>query len=196
MLLIVTLLTAACGDDDGRTLRPPAPDQTMTTTTTVADGGTTGPADTGTTEVALTLIGPFGPGGSIPRTFTCDGANTLPSLAWSNLPPGTAELGISVTDPDAGGFVHWVIAGIDPAAGGIGAGPLPAGAVEATNDAGSVGWFGPCPPSGETHTYDFVLYALPGPPGLSPGMPGDEAITALQDAASEVAVLKGTYTRP
>ena len=49
-----------------------------------------------------------------------------------------------MVDPDAGGFVHWVMAGIDPATTGLGVDEVPDGAVQTTNDGGQQGYFGPC----------------------------------------------------
>ena len=54
------------------------------------------------------------PAGTVPREFTCDGANRRPRLEWSTPPPGTQELAIELLDPDAPGgtFTHWVVYGI------------------------------------------------------------------------------------
>ena len=41
---------------------------------------------------------------------------------WSAPPAGTVELALLVTDDDAGGFVHWAVAGIPAAAGEVGRG--------------------------------------------------------------------------
>ena len=66
-------------------------------------------------------------------------------------------------DRNAGGFVHWVVTGIDPFVQGVGEGGLPENAVEGPNGAGTVGWIGPCPPAGSgMHTYEFALLALAG----------------------------------
>ena len=77
---------------------------------------------------------------------TCDGERLSPPLGWGQVPAGTVELAITMTDPDAGGFVHWVVSSIDPAIVGISDGTLPEGAVEGRNDSSEFGWFPPCPP--------------------------------------------------
>ena len=107
-------------------------------------------------------------GGSIPRAYTCDGANTSPELAWNGAPAGTAALVLVVDDPDAGGFVHWLVLDLPGAEHGTLAAGIPPSATtprQGTNDFGHAGWSGPCPPSGE-HRYTFTLYALAAPLGL------------------------------
>lgn len=104
----------------------------------------------------------FTEGGSIPRRYTCDGADGSPPLAWNGAPDGTKSLALFVDDPDARGFVHWVAYDI----AGTMTGTLPEGVSKSsttprqgTNGFGSVGYGGPCPPSG-THHYVFRLLAL------------------------------------
>jgi len=80
--------------------------------------------------MAFNLSSPaFAEGGPIPKDYTCDGADQTLPVAWSGVPEGTAELALIMDDPDARGFVHWVVVGIPPTAMGIeGDGTLPAGA--------------------------------------------------------------------
>ena len=78
-------------------------------------------------------------------------------------PPTPPRSRSSCATANAGGFVHWVVTGIDPFVQGIGEGGVPENAVEGPNGAGTVGWIGPCPPAGSgTHTYEVALLALPG----------------------------------
>ena len=51
----------------------------------------------------------FGDGGGIPRRFTCDGEDVSPEIEWSGAPPGTQALALTVIDPDAHDFVHWLV---------------------------------------------------------------------------------------
>lgn len=80
----------------------------------------------------------FAEGEPIPRRHTCDGEDRSPPLAWSGVPVGTEELALLVDDPDAprGTFVHWVLWGLDPAAGGLAEGEVPEGS-RAGMDSGS-----------------------------------------------------------
>lgn len=52
--------------------------------------------------MTLTLTSPaFAANGSIPKRYTCEGADISPPLAWSGAPAGAKSLGLVVDDPDA-----------------------------------------------------------------------------------------------
>ncbi len=133
------------------------------------------------------------PGGEIPVSHTCDGVDVSPPLTINGAPASTVELLLVVTDQDAAGYLHWVVAGIDPTTSNFDEGLSPAGALEIVNDSGSPDWSGPCPPSG-THTYDFTVYALDQPSGLSPTS-SREDIVAVESTAVTTAAMTGIYTR-
>jgi Raf kinase inhibitor-like YbhB/YbcL family protein len=108
---------------------------------------------------AFVLLSPaFHPGGTIPKQYTCDGANVSPALRWTAPPRGTVSLSLRVVDPDApgGAFVHWDVRGLSPRLRGLPAGSRLGG----PNSAGGRGWTGPCPPPGPRHHYRFELRAL------------------------------------
>ena len=170
------LAAAACGDDD--------------------DGGSGSgagaPADSG--DLAVTSSA-FDAGEPIPVQYTCDGDETSPPLAFEGVPSEAAELAVVVRDPDADGFVHWVIAGIPAEATGLEEGAPPADAVEAENGFGEPGWAGPCPPEGN-HTYEFTVYALAEPSGLADGAGAEDAAGTIEDAeVLAAATLRGTFER-
>jgi hypothetical protein len=132
----------------------------------------------------------FTDGGAIPAEHTCDGAGTSPPLAWTDVPDGAKAFAVVVTDPDAGGFVHWVLADIPGDARELPAGEGDAIGLPGANGFGDTGWGGPCPPSGE-HRYEFRLYALAERIGLEDPTAADlRAASAL--AAGE---LLGIYAR-
>ena len=179
---VLVTATAGCGDD-GRDLREPRADQTttsaptVTTTTTVAAGG-----GSTTTTVPMQLTSPsFTDGSTIPPAYTCRGDDISPPLSWVGIPADTVELALVVRDIDADMFAHWVVAGLSPAVGGLTEGTPPPG-TEATNDFGRPGWAGPCPPSG-THNYEFQLFALAEPSGVTAGQPATDAIAAIESRA-------------
>jgi len=101
---------------------------------------------------------------AIPRKFTCDGGDMNPELQIQNVPAAARSLVLIVHDSDApiaGGFTHWVVWNINPATTLIKEESIPPGAIEGTNGAGKIGYFGPCPPPGHgTHHYQFRLCAL------------------------------------
>jgi len=139
----------------------------------------------------------FTEGAAIPRKFSCDGQNVSPPLNWDGAPDDTASLALIVDDPDARGFVHWVVFNMTASqSGGLpeGVSSSPDAPPQGTNSAGKVGWFGPCPPSG-THHYHFTLLAL----DLSIDQTGAPKADAIRRAAEghtlAQVVLTGTYKR-
>jgi len=109
----------------------------------------------------------FANGGNIPQIYTCDGEDISPPLSWSNPPESTGSFALIVDDPDAplGTWVHWVFF-TGPADSRSLPAELPAqdrlsdGSLQGKNGWGNIGYGGPCPPAGSTHTYIFELYAL------------------------------------
>jgi Raf kinase inhibitor-like YbhB/YbcL family protein len=139
----------------------------------------------------------FEAGGSIPREYTCDGADVSPALAWTGVPAGTQALVLVVDDPDAGSFVHWLVIDLAATEAGLPRAVAPGASPpeQGRNGFGSVGWRGPCPPSG-THHYRFTLTAISAPLGLA-GHPDGAAVRAALAKASVLgeAALAGTYRR-
>jgi Raf kinase inhibitor-like YbhB/YbcL family protein len=171
-------LGVGCGADD-RAMDPPSDSQTTTSGAAVSTSAGVEPAQEGF-GLASAM---FAQTGLIPDRYTCNGANVAPPLEWRDVPSGTVELAVVMRDLDAAGFIHWVVAGIDPSASGIVEGELPVAAVQAGNDLGSNGWTGPCPPSG-THRYEFRLYALTEPSEITGTMTGRDAATRIEGLPS------------
>jgi Raf kinase inhibitor-like YbhB/YbcL family protein len=137
----------------------------------------------------------FTEGGSIPSVYTCDGSDTSPPLAWSGAPDGTAAYALIVDDPDARGWVHWLVADLpseqtELAEGASGT----VDGVEGRTDSGRTGYGGPCPPSG-THQYVFEVFALSEPLGLSSGFSADELRGAIEGKTLASGRLTASYTR-
>jgi Raf kinase inhibitor-like YbhB/YbcL family protein len=145
--------------------------------------------------MAFQLTSPnFTEGGDIPSEYTCDGADRPLPLAWTGVPDGTAEFALVMDDPDARGWVHWVVVGIPASATELGGGKLPEGAIEGQTSFGRRGYGGPCPPSG-THRYEFKLYALSSPLGLKGTPTADAVRAAAAERTLAVAKLSGRYSR-
>jgi Raf kinase inhibitor-like YbhB/YbcL family protein len=143
----------------------------------------------------FTLSSPaFEEGAEIPPEFTCDGPGIPPPIEWSGVPEGTAELILTLLDPDApeGVFTHWTVYGIPPEAGGLPEGAPPEGASEGLNDFGDAGYGGPCPPGPEPHRYIFTLAALTAASGLEAGA-DPSAVDAFLQRAIATTTLTGQY---
>jgi Raf kinase inhibitor-like YbhB/YbcL family protein len=139
----------------------------------------------------------FPDGGAIPRRFTCDGDDASPDLSWEGAPDDCQALVLIVDDPDAGGFVHWIVYDLTGTrSGGLAEGlsVAPDAPPQGTNDFGRLGWGGPCPPSG-THRYEFRLLALDRPLELQGAPKAAEVRRAADGHVLDEAVLTGTYAR-
>lgn len=148
----------------------------------------------------------FASGGAIPVRHTCDGANTSPPLAWSDVPADAKSLALIVDDPDAPDpkapkriWVHWVLYNIPPTVRALDEGaprsPVPDEASEGLHDGGALGYDGPCPPIG-THRYFHTLYALDCVlPDLGPRATRHDLDAAMQGHILARAQIMGTYQR-
>jgi Raf kinase inhibitor-like YbhB/YbcL family protein len=143
-------------------------------------------------------------------TVTCPGENVSPPLDWTNVPPGTESLTITCLDhidlcekceplaPQDRAWPHWGIYNIAPTSGDLPAGQpaepsLPDGTVQVVNGYGEVGYGGPCPPPGHTHTYVFTLYALDTTLDLPERVQVEDLITAMEGHILAHAELQGTF---
>jgi Raf kinase inhibitor-like YbhB/YbcL family protein len=106
--------------------------------------------------------------GSIPRKYTCEGADVSPPLTIEGVPADARSLALIVDDPDAPDpaapkmtWVHWVLYDLLPGTQSIPEGVSAAAlhARDGLNDWKRTGYGGPCPPIGK-HRYFFRLYAL------------------------------------
>lgn len=159
--------------------------------------------ETETTPGVFSISSPaFELNGSIPATYTCDGAGISPPLSWRDVPAHAAELVLIVIDDSANGKdggIRWIVGGLSPSSNGAAAGKQPAGAVLGINGSGSAGYSPICPAPGHTDTVEFVLYALkrhiPLSPGFGPGLAEREYGTH-NDILGRPAVMYGSYHRP
>jgi Raf kinase inhibitor-like YbhB/YbcL family protein len=139
----------------------------------------------------------FAADGEIPRKYSCDAEDVSPALEWADAPDDAAALALIVDDPDARGFVHWVVFDIDATqSGGLpeGFSSSPDAPPQGTNDFRRLGWGGPCPPSG-THHYRFTLFALNAPLELAGAPKADEIRAAMEGHVIDQAELVASYKR-
>jgi Raf kinase inhibitor-like YbhB/YbcL family protein len=149
-----------------------------------------------TAAANFTLSSPaFQEGQAIPQKHSCAGEDVSPPLGWEGAPAGTTAFALIVDDPDARGFVHWVVANISGTATELPEGASgPEAGVQGTNSFRRTGYSGPCPPSG-THRYVFRLLALSQQLQVSGSPTADEVRRAAAPLTLGEATLTGTYTR-
>jgi Raf kinase inhibitor-like YbhB/YbcL family protein len=117
-------------------------------------------------------------------------------LAWRG--PPAREHVLTVTDADAGGFVHWVVYGLPGSTVGLREGRLPQGTRAGANGFGDTGYGGPCPPPGDgPHRYVFTLYGLDEPVAgdLAPGATLSEVLGAIDCCVVAKGNLSATFAR-
>lgn len=179
VVAVLVVAVAACGGDDDD-----------------AGGTTLTPAATGP---ILFTSEAFSSGGEIPAEYSCDGDDVSPPLSWQRLPEGTQSLVLTMDDPDADRYVHWVVYKIPPGSTGLAAGTplaeeLADGSLQGVNSRGEIGYTGPCPPGGE-HQYVFRIYALDAEIGLEAGATLAEVEAAIVDHVLALSELVGTFSR-
>ena len=103
--------------------------------------------------------------------FGCSGDDLSLQLQWSGAPKGTKSFAITAYDPDAptgSGWWHQQLVNIpmsvsilDTGAGSTKKNAAPAGSSHVSNDFGTKGFGGACPPKGHgVHHYRFTVHAL------------------------------------
>jgi len=133
----------------------------------------------------------FSQGQMIPLTYAADGENISPPLQWAAGPEETQSYVVIMEDPDAAEnppFVHWTLYNIpadvthlEPGVPALPEVPKPAGALQGKNDRGSIGYFGPKPPPGDSaHAYHFQVFALDTKLDLPFGISRSELLAAMQ----------------
>ncbi|MFH1855453.1 MAG: YbhB/YbcL family Raf kinase inhibitor-like protein [bacterium] len=137
----------------------------------------------------------FSSGGKISKEFTCDGEDKMPSLEVSGVPEAAKSLVLIIDDPDAPNgvwthFIAWNIL-IPSDEGNFEISNFPQ--MGKTSD-GSVGYHGPCPPSG-THRYFFRIFALDVLLSLPNGSSRQDLDRATQGHILEKAEIFGAYAR-
>jgi len=143
----------------------------------------------------------FKDGEPIPTEYSCEGLNFSPPLELESITHDAVSIAIICEDPDApsGIWSHWVIFNLPPKTTEL---PervmtretLENGATQGSNGWGTIGYRGPCPPSG-THRYYFRIYALDVKLNLPAGVTREELLKALKNHVLDEGQIMGTYTR-
>jgi Raf kinase inhibitor-like YbhB/YbcL family protein len=139
----------------------------------------------------------FRANGELPDRFSAYDVNSSPSLVWSGLPAGTKSLALLLEDPDASSgkpFVHWLVANIDPGAGGLSEGSVTLGARVGRNTRGDPAYFGPKPGGHDPHHYHFEMFALDRQLEFKVPPSRDQLLAAMSGHVLAKADLVGLYT--
>ena len=137
----------------------------------------------------------------IPEKFTCEGIDVNPELNIEDVPSAALSLVLIMDDPDAAGatWVHWLAYNIPAGARDVMenqpvSGSLTGGGLQGVNSWRALGYGGPCPPPGTTHTYQMVLYALDSVLPLKESATKEELSTAMESHVVAKMLLTGTYS--
>jgi Raf kinase inhibitor-like YbhB/YbcL family protein len=169
----------------------------------VGCGGGGGEEGVGQQQFTLSSTA-FRNNGAIPLKYTRaeGGQDVSPPLQWSNPPAGTRSFVITCIDLDAQNFVHWVVYDIPANLSGLPENvpkqPQPqvngAQVKQGQNEFDGVGYGGPEPPPGETHRYQFTIYALSVDTlNLPAGATLQQVTQAMQGKILATATLTGTF---
>ncbi|MFL5797988.1 MAG: YbhB/YbcL family Raf kinase inhibitor-like protein [Actinomycetota bacterium] len=135
----------------------------------------------------------FADGGSIPREYTCDGADVPPPVRWSGAPSGGTFVAL-MTDADANDFVHWLVYDIPGGTSGAVGGGSTVG-IEGRNGFDRNGYGGPCPPTGDA-PHHYVISVYEAPAGIpSPYASGESPEEVIPHDVLAQGSLTGTYAR-
>jgi len=131
------------------------------------------------------------PHGVMGSAYTCHGAGNYPGIHWSGAPGGTKSLAVVMDDSAAPitPYIYWIVFNIGPQTTNIQAGQIPAGARQAHNSKGSVGYDPPCPLK-QSHLYRFTVYAL----GSRLSLPTGASVKSAWSAIARAAIARGRLT--
>jgi Raf kinase inhibitor-like YbhB/YbcL family protein len=129
--------------------------------------------------------------------FGCTGSNIAPELNWTNVPAGTKSFVLLMSDYDAplaGGFHHWIVYNIPASARELEGNHA---FTEGTTSFGFIGYGGPCPPpTGETHHYLFLLYAINIAHVGGQGLKFGDVVSAIRGHVLGATSIIGTFHLP
>ncbi len=139
----------------------------------------------------MTVTSPDFSQGVMGSAYTCHGSGKYPGIHWSGAPEGTKSLAVVMDDSAAPitPYIYWIVFDISPQTTNIQAGQIPAGARQARNSKGTVGYDPPCP-ANQSHLYRFTVYALGSTLRLRPGA----SVKSAWSAIAQVAIARGRLT--
>ena len=142
----------------------------------------------------------FQDNGTLPVSYTCDGAGHSPPLAWSGAPKGTLGYALLMTTLAITGTKwNWVLYDIPSTVSSLAASETGVGTCGITSDGPDLAYAPPCSSGPGLKTYAFTLYALSGSPSLpSPAdaVTGPVLTAAIASLSLASAEITAGYTRP
>jgi phosphatidylethanolamine-binding protein (PEBP) family uncharacterized protein len=131
-------------------------------------------------------------GSSLPDAYTCDGAGSSPTLAWSHAPAGTTEFAVlmSTLAPDGPTRYNWVLYGIPGAMNHLAKDSQGVGTPGVGSNGPNMAYQPPCSKGPGPKTYTFTVYAL----SAAPVLPSGAAVSGAQLLSAMSSVTLGTAT--
>lgn len=158
----------------------------------------------GTADAGMQVSTPaWEDGGDIPEQYTADGENVSPPLTVESVPEDAETLAVIANDPDADGFVHWLLWNVPADVSEIPEG-VPNeetvsdldGASQGTNGFGEIGYGGPSPPEDDDpHRYRFAVHALETELDVEPGAERDALEDVMDGRIVDSDEVAGQYGR-
>lgn len=175
-LAAVALITSGCKKDEPSSSSASSSSGSSQTTSssgssqaTSSSGSTAGDSsvsEDGAAPIALRLLSP--PNGPLAKDHGCSGADTSPAVSFEHEPIAPSYAVVVVDESIPAPNTHWVLydlkeralAASMPTGYAIPDDVVKGGAHQtASSFSKTLGYFGPCPPSG-THNYRFTVHAL------------------------------------
>jgi hypothetical protein len=141
----------------------------------------------------------------LPSDYTCDGEDKSPEMDVGGVNTQISRsLAIIVNDPDApggGGFIHWIAWNMElvrlipeniPKTPEV---SFPMKMIQGKNSFGKIGYWGPCPPRGQTHRYFFKVYGIDTTLSLAPGATKEQFVKAMEGHIVQYGETYATYGR-
>lgn len=195
-LTIATALLATCSSLPATAA--PTPDDAETVAPTASPTATSAAASSDAADFALTSPA-IEDGGALPVTFTCDGDNLSPPLAWSGAPEGTTGFALAMHHSPGPGDTHWywVVFDIPATTQTIAAGDISFGTFGTNSVNGQQVYAPPCSQGPGEKLYTITVYALSAAPNLGDpaSVDRDTLLAAIAGITLAEASLDFTYER-
>jgi len=145
--------------------------------------------------------------GPLPLPYSDYGEKISPAVHWTGVPGTARSIALVVEDPDAQEpkpFVHWLlynlpatITSLPEALPALPRLPELAGALQGRNSKGTIGYFGPRPPTSDpAHHYHFQIFAVTEMLPLLPSASREAFLAALNGRVVATGDLVVTFQAP